>query len=338
MGRNKKVECKICLKTMRSNNLERHMKKHEKKTNGIYEFETPSRDALGEMKHVDKDENSMIGVFAEMKHIDDAGTNRRVTSSEKCTNIDLEKLRSECIVEVKEFERKIELGRNINKIINEEGFNINALSGDKKEALKTYQLYGKNMDMEDIKWRGWQKELREYLDKPCNRKIIWVVGVVGNEGKSFFQRNICEEFGYSRVCKIALGENARNTFHIVGKEYSTNTDIFLFNVPRAQYLHTEQYEILEKIKDGWATSPKYNGRNLNFKTPNVLIVFANRKPNIEKLSKDRWIILKISKDLSKLTEITCESSMVKNKKKKIENESDESNFSDSDHGYDADCF
>ena len=186
-------------------------------------------------------------------------------------------------------------------IINKHGFNTHALPENMKEALKTYELYGKNMDMEDIKWRGWQKELREYLDKPCNRKIIWVVGVVGNEGKSFFQRNICEEFG----------ENARNT------------DIFLFNVYRAQYLHTEQYEILEKIKDGWATSPKYKGQNLNFKTPNVLIVFANRKLDIEKLSKDRWKILKISKDLSKLTEITCESSMVKNKKKKIENESDD---------------
>ena len=209
---------------------------------------------------------------------------------------------------VDEFNRKIEIGRNLKIIINKHGFNTHALPENMKEALKTYELYGKNMDMEDIKWRGWQKELREYLDKPCNRKIIWVVGVVGNEGKSFFQRNICEEFG----------ENARNT------------DIFLFNVYRAQYLHTEQYEILEKIKDGWATSPKYNGRNLNFKTPNVLIVFANRKPDIEKLSKDRWIILKISKDLSKLTEITCESSKVKNKKKKIVNESDD--------GYDADCF
>ena len=61
---------------------------------------------------------------------------------------------------------------------------------------------------------------------------------------------------------------------------------------------------------------------MNFKTSNVLIVFANRKPDREKLSKDRWIILKISKDLSKLTEITCESSMVKNKKKE-KNESDD---------------
>ena len=76
-----------------------------------------------------------------------------------------------------------------------------------------------------------------------------------------------------------------------------------------------------------------------------MIVFANRKPDHEKLSKDRWKILKISKDLSKLTEITCESFVVKNKKKKIENESDDKvttktyNWqSDSDHGYDADCF
>ena len=328
---------------MRSNNLERHMKKHEKKTNGIYEFETPSSEALGEMKHVDKDENSMNGAFAGMKHIDEAGTNRRVTSPEKCMN--LEMLEKKIVTDMKEFNRKIELGRNVKIIIKKHGFNTHGLQENMKEALNTYELYGKNMDMDEINWRGWQKELREYLNKPCNRKIIWVVGVDGNEGKSFFQKNICEEFGYSRVCKIGLGENARNTFHIVGKEYSTNTDIFLFNVPRAQYLHTEQYEILEKIKDGWATSPKYNGRNLSFKTPNVLIVFANRKPDIEKLSKDRWIILKISKDLSKLTEITCESSMVKNKKKKIENESDDKvsqktyNWqSDSDHGYDADCF
>ena len=37
MGRNMKVECRICLKTMRSDILERHMKKHVKKSNGIEE-------------------------------------------------------------------------------------------------------------------------------------------------------------------------------------------------------------------------------------------------------------------------------------------------------------
>ena len=31
MGRQKKVDCRICLKTVRSDNLKRHMQKHENK-------------------------------------------------------------------------------------------------------------------------------------------------------------------------------------------------------------------------------------------------------------------------------------------------------------------
>ena len=53
---------------------------------------------------------------------------------------------------------------------------------------------------------------------------------------------------------------------MVRKEYSTNTDIFLLDVPRAQYLSTEQYEILEKLKDGRGMCPKYIGQNLSFRT------------------------------------------------------------------------
>ena len=94
----------------------------------------------------------------------------------------------------KEFNRKIELGRKLNKIVNKHGYNehIFEWENDMKEALKTYKLHGKNMDMEDIEWRGWQRDLRQYLDKPCDRKVIWVVGKEGNEGKSFSQANIKE--------------------------------------------------------------------------------------------------------------------------------------------------
>ena len=63
------------------------------------------------------------------------------------------------------------------------GYNENGLDNDMKEALKTYKLYGKNMDMKDIEWRGWQRYLREHLDKPCDRKVILVVGKEVNEGK-----------------------------------------------------------------------------------------------------------------------------------------------------------
>ena len=40
-----------------------------------------------------------------------------------------------------------------------------------------------------------------------------------------------------------------------------------------------------------------------FKKPNVLIVFSNKEPNQNTLSKDRWTILKISNDLTELTDI-----------------------------------
>ena len=39
--------------------------------------------------------------------------------------------------------------------------------------------------MKDIEWRGWQRDLRQYLDKSCDRKVIWVVGKEGNEGNLF---------------------------------------------------------------------------------------------------------------------------------------------------------
>merc|ERR1711954_244770 len=183
------------------------------------------------------------------------------------------------------------------------GYNENGLENDVKEAMKTYKLHGKNMDMKDIEWRGWQMDLRQYLDKPCGRKVIWVVGKEINEGKSFFQANIREEFGYSRVCTLELSENSRNTFHILGKLCSKHTDIFLFNVARAEFLDLGQYKILESIKDGVAVDGKYNSQKLSFKKPNVLIVFSNRKPDQNKLSKDRWTIFKISKDLTELTDI-----------------------------------
>ena len=280
------------------------MKQHEIKPQPIHESESHMS---GEMKNVDESETKSSLVMY--------------------TGLNFEKLERNALCEVDEFNRKIDIGRQLKIIVNKHGLNIEAFSRDKKDALKTYELYGKNMDMEEINWRGWQMDLREYLDRPCNRKIIWIVGTDGNEGKSFFQRNICEEFGYSRVCKLELGGPSRDIFHILGKLISSNTDIFLFNLPRGGYLFNEQYKILELIKDGSATSPKYDGRVLNFKMPNVLMVFANREPDREELSQDRWVILKISKDLMELSDITDD---VKKKKKMVK----ESYKSDND-SYDS---
>ena len=130
-------------------------------------------------------------------------------------------LENRVIAQMEEFEEKIELGRKLKKIVNKYNFNVNGLERGMKDALDIYELHGKNMDMKDIEWRGWQRDLRQYLDKPCDRKVIWVVGKEGNEGKSFVQPNFREEFGYSRVCTLKLSENSRNNFHIFEKSLGT---------------------------------------------------------------------------------------------------------------------
>ena len=260
---------------MRSDNLKLHMKKHERGnednnvTKGVHD--------------VGRDDNIVTKGLHDGKTEDNIGTNEEQISCNSERFMGLEKILH---AKNKEFNRKIELGREVNKIVNKHGVNDASLSINNKEALKTYELHGKNMDMKDIEWRGWQMDLRQYLDKPCDRKVIWVVGKEGNEGKSFFQANIREEFGYSRVCTLKLSENSRNTFHIIGKICSTNTDIFLFNVARGEHLDVEQYKILEYIKDGATVDGKNNSQKVYFKTPNVLIVFSNKEPNTNTLSKN----------------------------------------------------
>ena len=97
--------------------------------------------------------------------IDEAGTVKQTYRSDaslgKCTSLNLVELEKNVESYVDEFNRKIELGRNLKIIINKRGFNTHALPENMKEALKTYELYGRNMDMEEIEWRGWQKDLRE---------------------------------------------------------------------------------------------------------------------------------------------------------------------------------
>ena len=78
---------------------------------------------------------------------------------------------------------------------------------------------------------------------------------------------------------MELTENARDTFHVIRKLCSTQTDTFLFNIPRKQYMPHKNYKILENIKDGRAVAGKFNSQKLLFKKPNIVVVFSNTEPN-----------------------------------------------------------
>ena len=72
------------------------------------------------------------------------------TVQKSCTSENFMGLEKEMLADWKQFNRKIELGGEVNKIVNKHGMNETSLSINNKEALKTYKLHGKNMDMEEI--------------------------------------------------------------------------------------------------------------------------------------------------------------------------------------------
>ena len=238
-----------------------------------------------------------------MKHMRKDHLSRHMKVHEKKSERKEKKFLDNITFEMQEYNRKIELGRKIKEIMDKNPqFNENGLSKDNKEALEIFNLYGKSRNNMKVDWRGWQEELRKYLKKPSDREIIWVIGKSGNQGKSFFQEQIREEFGYDKVCSIEISDSPKNIFYILKKSCST-ANIFLFNLPRATVLERENYKILENIKDGAAIAGKYHSTRITFNKPNVVMVFSNYAPETDALSSDRWTIFNISANLQNLEKI-----------------------------------
>ena len=142
-----------------------------------------------------------------------------------------------------------------------------------------------------------------------------MVGEKGNEGKTFFQDQIQNRYGMEKVCKMYIGGGSENIINNLHGYVGMTTDIFLFNTHQNVCVKELDYQLLENIKDGWTMSTEF-GDNIHFKTPNVIIVFSNKYPDITRFSEDRWMIFKIN-TMMELKQVTHYSNRVKiNKNKK----------------------
>lgn len=139
---------------------------------------------------------------------------------------------------------------------------------------------------EDIILRNWQREEVELLEAQDRRKIRWVYGKTGNEGKSVLtdwlidnKQAICFDGG--KMCDIAYAYQ--------------NEETVVFDLPRMSQDFCP-YKAMECFKNGRMFSPKYTSCMKRFK-PAQVIVFANYLPDTTKLSKDRWDIIDLDKKL-----------------------------------------
>ena len=112
--------------------------------------------------------------------------------------------------------------------------------------------------------KPWQESLLEYVQKPCDREIFWVVGKEGNEGKSWFQKYVKSWLGARRVVTgIDIKANNASIFQALRKCPIVTADIFLFNIVKSKKkFKVINYDALENMKDGEAFASKYDSQQL----------------------------------------------------------------------------
>ena len=289
---NKQVRYSVCSKCIRSDNLKRHARTHKdiltmnddevrEQLRACHAAQIYCEERREELEEITQQEGVPI------IHCTD------VTPS---STLNVISLREELLQNNQEYLEKIELGKQIAAIIDEGVVREESLTRAHKEALDLYRKQRPNVDIQMVQLRSWQQILMKMISKPSNREVFWICGFSGNEGKSWFQSYLETFYGFARVVRLDLRNKTSNILHTLSKRSLQTTDIFLFNDTRASDQINQNYAVLEHIKDGSAVSSKYNSSIINFKTPNILIVFSNNRPNTASLSSDRWRVYSINKD------------------------------------------
>ena len=193
------------------------------------------------------------------------------------------------------YHKKVELGHHIYNSILSKKISQASLSEKNEKALELYKKHRPTIDVENIELRPWQQQALEILGSPSERDVIWIRGQAGNEGKSWFQTYVQSRYGFQSVALLDMKCKANDSLLLLSKLPLIDVDMFLFNDVRATSIDRDpSYNLLEMIKDGRAVSSKYLTKALQFKVPNVVMVFSNVYPDTKQLSRDRWDVYNIT--------------------------------------------
>ena len=248
-------------------------------------------------------------------HEENGGSKRKYDEMEE----DGEALKKYLIEKTNEYKAKITLGKEVYLILGEGEVLEQALPEEMKDALDIYIKQAPEVNQSNVELKPWQKDLLEYMNHPTQRQIIWIVGKSCGEGKSWFQKYVKSVYGTRKVVSgINLRANTASICHVLSKQPLSTADIFLFNIGKAKTkTDAVNYEVLEDLKDGDAFAAKYNSQQLKIRTPNVVKVFSNERPNTDQLALDRWKLLYITDDnLEEIQVIKNGNSTCTTKKKK----------------------
>lgn len=143
-----------------------------------------------------------------------------------------------------------------------------------------------------INKKQWQKDIDQMILEPAHdRKIYWYYDINGAAGKTTYAKHLAINHP-GRF--IYLGGKANDIKSAISQmvEKGNNPDICIFDFVRSCESHIS-YDAIESVKNGIFFSGKYESNMVLFNQPHV-IIFANFKPDLDKLSRDRWVIQSIT--------------------------------------------
>lgn len=136
---------------------------------------------------------------------------------------------------------------------------------------------------------GWQKMIADkfscYAGEFC-RVLHWYWEVKGKIGKSVMTKFFVDQ--RKALMVSGKGNDIRYAVQKYVVDKGEGPELAIMDIPRDS-LGYVSYTALENVKDACFFSGKYEGGMVRYNTPHV-IVFANKPPEIGRMSLDRWII------------------------------------------------
>lgn len=134
---------------------------------------------------------------------------------------------------------------------------------------------------------GWQLDVMEIINKPPDsRTVHWFWEPDGGKGKTALAKYLV----FKHKALMLTGKS-NDMYHMISK-FPDRRSLFVVDCPRSQQDYIN-YGAIEQIKNGLIFSGKYDGCQLVFNHPHI-IVFANTPPDYDKMSADRWNVVRIA--------------------------------------------
>lgn len=141
---------------------------------------------------------------------------------------------------------------------------------------------------ENVVWKNWQADVLKIIEGSVHdRKIYWFWEPTGNVGKTYVCNYICAK--YDVIICDGKKDNIFNQVKVMLIDQEKDPKAVIIDIPRDGHVI---YSVLEQLKNGVIYSGKYEGGQLFLPRLHV-VVFSNELPDMDTMSKDRWVINKI---------------------------------------------